>query len=235
MEPEKPKQPQDIEGWNDHVRTLGTVSLRDSCILLNPEIMHKLFGSVAREKFYHVYMVKDLQTKDGNLSFKLVGSFHDNLAKAFDAIQEIKPSQCWYYIPDKKYVIYVEGCNFLCVDYGNFDDADTLVIECLKLPRHPLTNFADLQFIINNCHGFVSVVRERKRLLEIIQEDPLKPVESVKPSVDASRTCNFCGRTHEKELLVCVRCKAAYYCDRTCQGKDIGNHKKVCVKAVKRD
>lgn len=217
-----------LEAWNDHVRTLGSISLRNSCALLNPQVIHGLFGKPDQQLF-RLYMIKDLQTVDQKVKFKVAGSFHQTLELAFATVSQTKPPSCWYYLPDKKYIIYIEGQNMLCVDYGHFDDAETLVVEFLKLPRHPLTNFADLQLMVNNCHEFIQAVRERQRLLSYLAPLPNDKIVEMK-AFDIAKCCNRCRRTTETALEIsCSRCKAAYYCNRSCQGKDLPKHKLDCV------
>ena len=43
------------------------------------------------------------------------------------------------------------------------------------------------------------------------------------------KKCKACG-SEEGELLRCTRCKAAYYCNQTCQRKDYPSHKLTCKK-----
>ena len=220
----------ELEGWNEHVKTLATMSLRNSCALLNPQVIHNLFGDPAKKQYYRVYFVKELTTIGEKVNFRISGSYQPSLDLVFAEVQKIQPQHCWYYLPDKKYILYVEGQNLLCVDYGHFDDAQTLVIEFLKLPWHPLDRLSDLELMINNCHDFVQVVRERQQLLAMHSSVTLlNPTTSKPRDFDVSRCCKQCFKTAEKTLIACSRCQAAYYCDRTCQGKDFAKHKLDCV------
>ncbi len=220
-------EPPTLDGWNDHVKTLGSISLRNSCALLNPHTIHTLFGSASNNQMYRAYVVKNMETVGEKVKFKLNGSYHVELAQAFATVQELETQQCWYYIPDKQYIIYIEGHDMLCVDYGHFDEAQTLVVEFLKLPRDPLHNFADLQLMINNCHEFVQVVQERQRLLAPRSNQDSGDSEAER--FDISRRCQYCRKVCDKTLLACSRCRAAYYCNRSCQGRHLPTHKLDCI------
>lgn len=218
----------DPEAWKDHVKTLGSISLNKSYALLNPRVMHNFFGDPKKREMYHGYLIKSSQTIEDKATFTISATYHLTLERVFAVVEEAQPSQCWYYLPAQKYIIYVEGNHVLCVDYAQFKDGDTLTVEFLNLPRNPLTNFADLSLTIKHCGELIEIGRERQHILLNL---PAK-IAAVK-AFDASKQCNFCRKEAEKTLIACARCHSAYYCDRACQGKDLPKHKLDCVEIKK--
>jgi hypothetical protein len=61
-------------------------------------------------------------------------------------------------------------------------------------------------------------------LTETLKNMTLAPKEN-------GKNCMTCGHLH-KEMMVCSRCKSAYYCDRNCQSDDWKRHKKECTRSV---
>ncbi len=55
-----------------------------------------------------------------------------------------------------------------------------------------------------------------------------KSSDSTKAASTFLRTCSACGTLSNQRLPTCTRCGAVYYCNRACQLKHWGVHKKEC-------
>ncbi len=64
---------------------------------------------------------------------------------------------------------------------------------------------------------------ETQRLYEQFAAAPME-----RNGLPNKRTCSYCRKASATPLKACSRCKAAYFCDRTCQKQAWKGHKLVC-------
>lgn len=212
--------------WRMKAVVIGTTTMTGSFVLINPNVIHGLFGSVERKDQYHVYTLNTKHIIGESTELSIDGSFH----ATFDGVMaEIARRQAkrsnltdfWIYLPDRKYILYLEGLKFLCLDYAHFNEGNTLCIEINGL-RDPLHDAIELNTAIKSAHRMI--IETTNIYKQYNGSDPSK--------------CSFCSKQSsdinegDSKLLVCSRCKLAYYCNRACQGKHWPTHKTTCTPIV---
>jgi hypothetical protein len=186
---------------------IGDATCKGCFDLLRPENIHAVFGdkdSAHRYKAY--YPRKDDSVTDKEIP--VTSLFASDLKQVHEHVATILPSKVWFYLPDKKFILYVEGSNLNCVDYGNFKESESIIVEITGL-KNPLT---DLNELLRAIKGVESMFGR----LEIL----------AKPN--RLTTCAACSSTPEK-LLMCSRCQVICYCNKECQTTHWKEHKKVCA------
>lgn len=198
----------DNHQWLMAMSTLNQTSLKQSWKLINYDNIHVLFGRDEWKDKYVTYYLSDVQSAD---KLEIIIKPHDNLSEAVQHLDG-KIKHVWFYIPILKYIIYIEGAKFLCVDYGNLAGNDTPTVEISGL-KNPINDTTELQKAIDVSHEqMVKIAAIRKRL---------DPVYKTK--------CSYCSvPTGNKTPLTCSRCKLSYYCNRECQTNHWPEHKKTC-------
>jgi hypothetical protein len=212
-------QPSDNK-WFMCASTINQTKLTGSFRLLNEHTIHEIFGKLHVRKKYAYCRIEGTENlgKD-EISIKLVGCVADSLDELFGYLQRTNPpvNTIWIYIYDQQYIIYIEDLKFLCMDYGHFDQGDTPIIEIQGL-TDPLRDMKEFKDALAASHKML--VDTELLLSNGGFDDPSK--------------CSFCDKSLDpKSLVTCSRCKYANYCGRTCQGKGLNSHQKICGKIQK--
>jgi hypothetical protein len=186
---------------------IGDATCKRCYDLLRPENIHTIFGDKdSADRYKAFYPRKDDSATDKEVP--VTSLFAPDLKQVHEHVATIMPPVVWFYLPNKKFILYVEGGNFICVDYGNFKGNETIIVEITGL-KSPLT---DLNELLRAVKGAESVFA---RLAELARPDHLT-------------TCAKCRTTPEK-LLLCSRCQTTRYCNQECQTADWKEHKKTCA------
>jgi len=203
--------------WLMRSGPLTDTTMQSSFDLINPKVIHSFFGNPARQAFYHLYQIKNREIKGRVAEMSVIGTFQRSLDELLAELSKCLPDplRVWIYVPDKKLILYIEECKFLCVDYGHFDKGSTLTVEIAGL-KSPTTNLKELETAIKCAHNFF-----------ISATSVFEAIKAHDPNC-----CSYCKKKvqpDDNRLLTCSRCKIVYYCDRACQGKHWSQHKTNCT------
>jgi len=98
---------------------------------------------------------------------------------------------------------------------------------------------ADLLAALLADRGRAAQLGDLRRLRRVVQ-DCCKPKDgasgsaaaaAAKRALDATRSCDHCGKSSDKALLACTGCHKREFCSRECQKVDWKSHKPACTKA----
>lgn len=212
---ESPSEESFRASWKLRPRTIAKTSMPDAFALVNSQVIHGLFGDPNRKTMYHFYTVETQEVVGQQATLSVAGAFYNSLEDMVVGISRLKPSpgKIWLYLPERKYILYIEGVKFLCMDYSRFKDGDTPIVEVDGL-INPTGNVKELEVVIT-----------------VVYEFFLQAYETVKPPVvNDPNCCSFCQKASSEAMkMTCSRCRMTYYCDRSCQGKHWPAHQKVCT------
>lgn len=194
--------------WLMKMAVLDQTDLPGSWDLINSDCIETLFGKEEWKTKYCVYVI--VKPEEPN-DIRVLAQPYDSLVQSVDFVKG-KTNRVWHYIPNLKYIVYLEGTKFLCVDYGNLDGGNTPIVEIVGL-KDPINDATELQKAIDASHEqMIATAELRKRM-----------------APEYKTKCSYCSApTGNKKLLTCSRCKLSYYCNRDCQMKHWPEHKKNC-------
>ena len=201
---------------NIRLRTIGETSMTGSYTLINKYTIHNVFGSKEGRISYSVYTIKKREMiANDNVEIGFSGSFHYDMESMMDAVRNLDPliDKVWLYLPDEKFIIYLENSKGFIMDYGRFSDNTTPIVE-----------FEWLSAVNGLLGDMRSTIKIASKLFDGVDADVKKMI-----AIDPMH-CSYCGKKSNEELKInCIRCKVMYYCDRSCQGKHLPNHQKICI------
>jgi hypothetical protein len=128
--------------------------------------------------------------------------------------------------------------NVIVINYHNEESNNLNVIFCGKGCLETFDNFGEIHCVICNdiretpkwdmkikfeaLGGWISVRAVCSEKCQLV----LKQEKFNDPTMELKQSCWYCKKLYDKQLPRCGRCKVAIYCDKVCQQRHWGDHRR---------